>query len=149
VAATHALLDLLEGRWHLSRDIEAEGATMIGAARFTRVAPDTLHYEESGTLTLRHGQTLPCSRRYRFIARSDAVVILFEDEPDRGRHFVTLRFAPEGSETLVATDIHPCGPDTYTVLYRLGLPTEYQTEISVQGPRKHYTARTRYTRIAE
>nr|WP_255448227.1 MULTISPECIES: DUF6314 family protein [unclassified Bordetella] len=143
------MLDQLEGSWRLRRDIAAEGATMTGVAHFTRVAADVLHYEETGTLTLREGQTLSCSRRYRFIARGDALVILFEDEPDRGRQFVSLGFVPADAHTLVAADTHLCGPDTYTVAYRLALPAGYETEISVQGPRKDYTALSRYTRLVD
>lgn len=146
MSAAQDLLNQLEGQWRLHRDIEAEGATMTGRALFTRVAPDALRYEETGKLSLRDGQVLPCSRRYRFVERGDALVILFDDEPDRGKTFVTLRFAAAATGMPVASDRHLCGRDTYSVIYRLRLPSCYETEVSVTGPRKQYTALSRYTR---
>ena len=141
------LLDLLEGSWTINRHIEQERATMQGSARFTRHAEDALLYDEEGLLTLRSGQRFRCTRRYRFLAQGDLLQIRFDDGPDSGKVFVQLRFGGEASGVLSAVDQHYCGPDIYSVHYRLHLPESYETDVFVSGPKKHYRALTRYTKI--
>src|SRR5690606_24254370 len=135
-----------EGRWQLSRCIEQEGATMLGAATFARTADGGLLYEEAGLLTLRDGQTLRCTRRYRFVARGESLVILFNDGPDAGKPFVELVFADTTPGVLIAADKHFCGRDIYAVEYRLQLPASYETDVLVAGPNKRYRAVTQYAK---
>ena len=141
------LLDHLEGHWQLSRSIEEEGAAMQGSARFVRVADDELLYDEEGMLTLSNGQVIRCTRRYRFIASGERLRVLFNDGLDVGKLFVELTFGDETPGMLAAEDKHYCGQDIYSVVYRLSLPASYETDVFVTGPKKHYRALTRYTKI--
>lgn len=141
------LLDMLEGAWRLSRSIEAEGAVMQGRAQFSRLAQDALLYREEGVLTLHNGQTVRCTRSYRFLAQGESLQIVFNDAPDAGKPFVTLRFSDAPSGVLIANDEHLCVADTYSVRYCLRLPAGYETDISVSGPQKKYRAVTRYSKI--
>lgn len=141
------LLDRFEGRWRLERHIEQEGAAMQGVATFSRAGEDRLLYDEAGQLTLRDGQIIRCTRRYQFVARGETLVILFNDGPDAGKTFVALACGDDGPDVLTAADPHLCGQDSYTVVYRLGLPHAYETDILVAGPHKNYRAVSRYTRL--
>lgn len=140
------LLESLEGPWCLSRRIEPDGATMRGTAQFTRVSPDVLSYEETGWLTLGNGNVLQSTRRYRFRAQQDGMVIDFDDGPDAGKIFVTLTFATTATTDMVAADRHHCGDDVYAVQYKLRLPHAYDTVVSVTGPKKDYRITTQYVK---
>lgn len=140
------LLDQFEGRWQLSRSIEQEHATMRGSATFSRAENDVLLYHEEGLLTLHNGQTVRCTRRYKFLAQGESLVIRFNDGPDDGKIFVELAFSGGTAGVLTAADKHYCGKDIYSVVYRLNLPDSYETDVSVSGPNKDYRAVTRYTR---
>lgn len=73
---------------------------LIGSARFTRIDPDTLHYQEQGTLTLqqpgRHAAatttTVHAVRAYRYRRDKGAWTIDFADGPNMGSPY--LRLAP-------------------------------------------------------
>lgn len=140
------LLDQFEGHWQLSRRIEQEQATMQGTATFSRVENDILLYHEEGVLTLHNGQAIRCTRRYKFLAQGESLVILFNDGPDDGKTFVELAFSGGPTGVLTAVDKHYCDKDIYSVVYRLSLPDSYETDIRVSGPNKDYRAVTRYTR---
>jgi len=148
VAGISQLLDQFEGQWQLSRSIAEEGATMRGSARFVRVTDGGLLYDEEGVLTLGNGQSIRCTRRYKFLADGERLTILFNDGQDAGKPFVELKFGDEASGLLTAADKHYCGQDVYSVVYRLSLPVSYETDVSVAGPKKHYRALTRYTKMA-
>lgn len=139
-----ALLEMFEGEWDLSRRIDEENAVMIGHARFTREGSDVLRYREEGLLTLRNGQTIRCSRRYRFVAYPDSLLIEFDDGPDQGKKFVEIRFTGNPDGLMMGLDDHHCGQDLYTVEYRLSPPGCYETHVTVSGPQKAYRAVTRY-----
>lgn len=140
------LLDQFEGCWQLSRRIEQEHATMRGSATFSRAENDVLLYHEEGLLTLHNGQTVRCTRRYKFLAQGESLVIRFNDGPDDGKIFVELAFSGGATGILTAADKHYCGKDIYSVVYRLNLPDSYETDVRVSGPNKDYRAVTRYTR---
>lgn len=147
VAGISQLLDHFEGQWQLSRSIAEEGATMRGSARFVRAADGGLLYDEEGMLMLGNGQSIRCTRRYKFLADGEKLTILFNDGQDAGKPFVELKFGDEASGILTAVDKHYCGQDVYSVAYRLNLPVSYETDVSVAGPKKHYRALTRYTKV--
>jgi hypothetical protein len=143
-----ALLDGLAGRWAIARVIEGEGARAVGVASLSPDADGALAYRETCQLTLSDGRVVQTYRNYRYRFVGEWIEIHFDDGPDQGRLFVRLAFGPSPGTRAAASDIHHCGDDIYRVLFRLDLPSSFQTEIAVSGPRKKYCAVSRYERIA-
>jgi hypothetical protein len=141
------LLEGLAGRWAITRAFEGEGALAVGVASLRPDGAETLAYRETSQLTLSDGRVLQAYRNYRYRFVDERIEIHFDDGPDKGRLFVRLAFAQGRSKQAEAFDIHHCGDDAYRVLFRLNLPTSFETEIVVSGPRKNYRALSRYSRI--
>lgn len=127
------------GRWSVDRWIEdrraGQGARFSGTAT---LAPDPngLLYTETGTLHLPGQEPIHAIRRYLWRAAAQgAIAIHFED----GRPFHAFR--PEGRPRAA----HDCGPDTYRVAYDFTRWPDWSATWEVSGPRKDYTARTRYS----
>jgi Family of unknown function (DUF6314) len=147
--ALETLLEGLTGRWTITRAFEGEGALAVGVASLHPDGAETLAYRETTQLTLSDGRVLQAYRNYRYRFVDEWIEIHFDDGPDKGRLFVRLAFAQRLSKQAEAFDIHHCGDDTYRVLFRLNLPSLFETEIAVSGPRKKYRAVSRYERIEE
>ncbi|WP_246731784.1 DUF6314 family protein [Methylocapsa sp. S129] len=137
----------LAGRWAIARIFEGAGATLEGVASFLPDGPGALLYRESGQLTLADGRALQAARSYRYRFLAGAVAIDFADGSDKGRLFVRLAFGPSATAQAEASAIHHCGADVYRVLYRLSLPSAFETDIAVSGPNKAYRAISRYRRL--
>ena len=146
---SEALLDGLTGRWAIARIIEGEGARAVGVASLRPDGPRVLAYRETCELTLSDGRVFAAYRNYRYRFDGDSTEVHFDDGPDQGRLFVRLAFGPSPGRQAEAFDIHHCGDDIYRVLFRLNLPSSFETEIAVSGPRKKYRAVSRYERLAE
>jgi hypothetical protein len=136
----------LAGRWTIERAYEGEGALAVGVALLRADGVEALTYRETCRLTLSDGRVLRAYRNYRYRFVGDRLEIHFDDGPDAGRLFVRLAFAQGAGERPEAFDVHHCGDDTYRVLFRLDLPSSFETEIAVSGPRKNYRAVSRYSR---
>jgi uncharacterized protein DUF6314 len=143
------LLGALAGRWAIARVIEGEGAQAVGVASLRPDGDGALAYKEACQLTLSDGRVFQTYRNYRYRFVGEAIEIHFADGPDQGRLFVRLAFAQWAGAQAEAFDIHHCGDDIYRVLFRLDLPSQFETEITVSGPRKNYRAVSRYERIEE
>ena len=145
--AQGTLLEGLAGRWAIERAFEGEGARAAGVASLRPEGVETLAYRETCQLTLSDGRVLQAYRNYRYRFVDDLLEIHFDDGPDAGRLFVKLAFAQGTGRQAEAFDVHHCGDDTYRVVFRLDLPSAFETEIVVSGPRKNYRAVSRYSRI--
>jgi hypothetical protein len=141
------LLEGLAGRWAITRTFKGEGALAVGVASLRPVGAEALAYRETCELTLSDGRVLQAYRNYHYRFVGKWIEIHFDDGPDKGRLFVRLAFAQGPSKQAEAFDFHHCGDDTYRVLFRLNLPSLFETEIAVSGPRKKYRAVSRYSRI--
>jgi hypothetical protein len=141
------LLKGLAGRWAVTRAFEGEGALAVGVASLRPDGAETLAYRETSQFTLSDGRVLQAYRNYRYRFVGETIEIHFDEGPGQGRLFVRLAFAQGPSKQTEAFDIHHCGDDAYRVLFRLNLPTSFETEIVVSGPRKNYRALSRYSRI--
>ena len=124
------------GTWRAHRRIL--DARTGGVTRFegtALISPG--HFEEDGIVD-HAGQTYQASRRYRLVFGERRVDVHFED----GRPFIALTAAS------IQSVLHVCGKDRYRGRF-LFADHDFWTEAwSVLGPRKNYTALTRYTRIA-
>ena len=147
--AQGTLLESLAGRWAIERVYEGEGALAVGVASLGPDGAQTLAYRETCQLTLSDGQVLQAYRNYRYRFADGLLEIHLDDGPDAGRLFVRLAFAQGPRGQAEAFDVHHCGDDVYRVVFRLDLPSSFETEIVVAGPRKKYRAVSRYSRIEE
>lgn len=127
------------GDWSLTRQIEdrasGQPARFDGQARFDPV-PDGLHYVETGVLRVAD-QQLTATRHYRWRSDGPDIAVSFDD----GRPFHRIAL---GQPT--PTDHHDCAPDTYRVAYDFSAFPDWTATWTVTGPRKDYTAITRYLR---
>jgi Family of unknown function (DUF6314) len=146
---SETLRDGLAGRWAITRIIEGEGAEAVGVASLRPDGDGALAYRETCQLTLPDGRVVEAYRNYRYRFVDESIDIHFDDGPDQGPLFVRLAFARSPGGQAEASDIHHCGDDIYRVLFRLDLPSLFETEIAVSGPRKNYRAVSRYERTAE
>jgi len=127
----------LEGRWHLSRQIEDHSAGLSG--RFEGLCDwvadgKGLRQTETGVLHYGTAPPMQASRTYLWRQDGDGLLIEFED----GRPF--HRIGPDG-----LSDSHWCPPDMYDVTYDLtGWPHWVQTW-RVSGPRKDSTLVSRFS----
>ena len=147
--ARGTLLEGLAGRWAIERAFEGEGARAAGVASLRPEGAETLAYRETCQLTLSDGRVFQAYRNYRYRFVDGLLEIHFDDGPDAGRLFVKLAFAQGTGRQAEAFDVHHCGDDTYRVVFRLDLPSSFETEIVVAGPRKNYRAVSRYTKLQE
>ncbi len=133
-----ALLAALEGRWHLSREIDdrhaGTGSRFEGTAAFER-APGGLVYTETGELRLAGQPPLRAERSYLWQACDGRVVIRFGD----GRPFHD--FDPRAAAPAAR---HECPPDLYRVVYDFARWPGWRVVWEVRGPRKDYAMVSRY-----
>lgn len=136
-----SILDRLEGRWRLSREVRDHRAGHLlrfaGEARFD---PDGqgLTCRESGIWLEAPWGRLKAERVYLWRAEgAGGVRVLFAD----GRDF--HRFRGSGG---TAESAHDCGCDRYEVRYVFDLPHLWEAVWRVTGPRKDYISATRFAR---
>lgn len=129
-----------EGVWALSRQIDDRRAgqtgVMTGQAALTQAGPARLRYAEEGQMQLGTGPVLLARRVYHWHFAAGRVVVTFEDERD------FHSFVADGQGA--GTD-HPCGDDTYRVVYDFTRWPVWQAVWDVAGPRKDYTMISTYT----
>lgn len=134
-------LSQFEGRWTLTRRIEAAGAvtgTFTGEAIFER-ADTGLALSETGTLTMAGQTPLHAERRYLWQADgAGGIDIRFAD----GRQFHRIDLASPRP-----TALHLCDPDRYEVAYDFTDWPVWRTVWTVTGPRKGYTMASVHHRL--
>ncbi|KAA9159647.1 hypothetical protein FPZ12_019985 [Amycolatopsis acidicola] len=130
----------LPGEWRLRREMPGL-ARMSGTARFRELEPGVLHYREDGHLTLDDGQVLEVYREYHYRLEDQQIRICFA-EPGPPRTLHVLRPGSTGS----ASDVHLCGPDTYTGHYEFTGEDTFTVRMRVTGPHKDYSILSGYER---
>lgn len=110
---------------------------LAGEARFARVAPGVLFYEERGTLTLGAMRT-EAQRAYRYEMTESGFRVCFPD----GRFFHEARLA--GGRAEVA---HDCAPDLYRGRYRVETPDRWCLSWRITGPRKNLIISSLFLRL--
>ena len=143
-------LEDFTGTWSLRRVVvHADGgrSRVLGTAVF-RSDPQGLRYSESGQM--RHvptrGRQVILSVQQRYLwspgpcrSGADGIAVRFDD----GRPFHDLTLGGQTSEA-----VHDCAPDRYVLHHDFAAWPDWQVICRVTGPRKDYTMRTRYRRIA-
>ena len=122
------------GRWQVSRHIqEATGATarFEGFAQWSW-AEGGLAYLEDGHMTVEGHAPMQAQRSYFW---ADDLSVFFDD----GRFFHTV-------PALGGSVRHWCSPDDYHLRYAFQDWPNFQVFWRVKGPRKDYSATTKYSR---
>lgn len=127
------------GQWQLRRTIDdrraGQQATFAGKAVFS-TTPDGLDYHEAGQLLLPGQAPVQATRRYRWLAADEGIVVLFDD--GRPFHVISPGVSPD--------DTHFCPPDTYRVAYDFADWPFWTATWHANGPRKDYTMVSTYQR---
>ncbi|MEM9425336.1 MAG: DUF6314 family protein [Pseudomonadota bacterium] len=127
----------LAGGWELQRVItHDDGRTdrLTGTCRFTRSGPRLLQ-DEDGWLETTQGR-FQASRRYVWGENNGRVEVFFADM----RPFHSIPLGEAKPET-----VHLCPPDRYHVAYDFTAWPQWSTVWTVEGPRKDYVMKTRFT----
>jgi len=128
------------GKWALTRKIDPHGS-FAGQAVFSRVDDNTILYQETGELTLVEGHVLDdVQKRYIYKLEENAIVVYFDDGPDKGKLFHRLKFDANG----MAEAHHNCPPDKYYTKMRITSGCEFEITHDVSGPRKDYKIFSKY-----
>ena len=123
-----------EGHWKVWRQISDQSGTTAlfeGEANWSPT-DGGLDYCESGTMTFGSNPPMQAERRYFW---ADDLSVFFDD----GRFFHSV--PPTGGEVR-----HWCDPDDYLLQYDFADWPQFKVFWKVNGPRKAYTAETKYTR---
>ncbi|MEO9826480.1 MAG: DUF6314 family protein [Paracoccaceae bacterium] len=128
---------VLEGVWHLKRDIvHAAGDTHHLTGEVTFYRDDVrLVQDERGTLDI-GGQRLTAMRRYIWVEGAGGLDVFFDDM--RAFHSVALNVATHSA-------VHLCDPDRYEVAYDFTDWLNWSACWRVTGPRKDYVMTSHYT----
>lgn len=129
------------GCWQIAREItDARAGSVSHFSGTAEIAPDEDRwlYSETGTLVMAHGLKMQAERRYIWKPDATGIDIFFADS----RFFHRLALGPTAQAS------HWCDPDTYEVTYALDAWPLWHSLWRVQGPRKNYAMRSRYTRAA-
>jgi hypothetical protein len=141
------VLRQLEGVWVIRREIPSENASFDGRATFTLLTEGTYLYCEEGRLALENGSNIEAYRSYLYRAQNGLLLIDFNDGPNKGERFLNLKLEKTCDQILHAKGLHYCKDDIYEVQYLIDLPLGFTTTTSAIGPRKDYTAHSKYLRI--
>jgi hypothetical protein len=135
------LRDYLKGSWRIDREISdrrsASIARFAGKCDFSRLS-DGLSYAEAGLLTVdgrEHEATQ--TNRWEVTGEETAIVYFADDKPF---HNVHVRMNAAVVE-------HWCAPDEYRGNYIFESASIWHLTWRVTGPRKDYTACSRFTRL--
>lgn len=132
----HALARL-QGDWRLSREIRhADGQIdrFHGVCRFARSGPRLIQ-DESGTLETKDGR-FEATRRYVWTETEGWLHVHFADM----RPFVSIPVGVARPETT-----HLCPPDRYAVVFDFSIWPDWESVWTVEGPRKSYVMRNRFS----
>jgi hypothetical protein len=136
--------DYFMGMWHYQRCMTG-GYKASGTVSFSSHgnSAGTLVYEENGVLQTPHGDALNAWQRYLFQPEKRQLSILFDEQPSRHFHVMSLRIK-QGA--LRGRGVHLCGDDRYDSGYTFYPDARFYTTHRVHGPRKRYISKTVYTR---
>lgn len=134
-------LAALEGRWSMARDISHEDGRrdhFEGHCVFHRSGTRLVQDEEGVLVPGGGGTPMKATRRYIWSADAGRIDVAFGDM----RPFHSIPFGVESHETT-----YLCPPDRYQVSYDFkGFP-DWVSVWSVEGPRKLYRMKTKFSRI--
>lgn len=132
------------GHWHYQRCITG-GYKAAGTVTFSLhdASEGTLLYAETGVLRTPHGEALNAWQRYLFKPQTQQLLILFDEQPPRPFHAVSLRMK---QDAVMGRSVHLCGADHYDSSYIFCPHGQFYITHRVHGPRKRYISKTQYTR---
>ena len=135
------LIDLLCGKWRLSRKVKEFNITMIGTAEFAPLDKLSLCYKESGNYTLKQNE-YNFFQKYTFAIQANKLLIIKNDAS------VLHEFTIPETTTYPVTlqHVHVCGRDTYNCQLILHNSDFFEMLYEVKGQNKNYTIETNFNR---
>lgn len=143
------IFNFLHDQFTLLRHIESFGV-LKGTAKFNRVDKKSLHYFESGFLTLQNGLKLKAYKEYIYMLHDDGLFVYFSNnkEPQNLMHKLHI-YSTDESNILRASAFHSCSPDQYIASYQFNDfldNKQFTIKYDVVGPNKNFTIHSQYTR---
>lgn len=134
-------LNVLEGRWRLTRLIVHEDGTehrFDGTARFRRSGKRLIEDEDGVLRGLPDATEMKATRRYVWTQDKSRIEVLF----DNMRPFHTIPTGVARPETT-----YLCPPDRYRVSYDFSSQRHWTSVWRVEGPKKSYVMTSEFRRL--
>jgi hypothetical protein len=148
--SAYQIFQLLEGNWQLQRILGSQ-ATMQGTASFQKIPGScAYYYQEAGSVQFQK-KCLKAHRAYVYAYQNDNIAVYFWDpinkQPGNLLHWIQFSPAIESCWPTHGYGIHICNQDIYQAHYRFYNHTNFQLLYTVDGPCKHYTLKSYFSRV--
>ena len=144
----YKIFNSLAGHWQLERRIPNQGLVKGQACFSNYKESSTLHYQETGILTLEDKKEFNFSREYFYYYENEQISVFFVENARPGKLFHTLEFSPrfKDADPIRACARHHCRHDIYDATYSFQDDKQFTVSYRVHGPTKNYSSATIFQR---